>query len=79
MGIPEIEFLHVTHAVLLAQVQFVFTRFIGKVSDPFSIGRPRGIALLRAGGVCQVADVAMFDGDGQNFAVRLEDGARACR
>src|SRR5208337_5228505 len=58
-------------------MQRVLAGFIGKESNPLSIGGPSGIAVCDAWGISEVADVAVLDGNGENFAMRFKDGARA--
>src|SRR5262249_37403567 len=41
----EIYFSCITEPILRAQVQRVLTRLVGKVGDPFAVGRPGGIAV----------------------------------
>ena len=77
--IAELDFLHLTKAILLAHVQCVFPGLIGEIGNPFSIGGPRGIALGCPHCVGQVADVAMLHRHGQNLSMRFKHGPRACR
>ncbi len=71
----EIDFAHFTQAVLGAQVQRVFAGLIGKISDRFSVRRPGRAAVGDAGRIRDVANIALFRGNRENFAVSFEDGA----
>src|SRR5262245_3309327 len=75
----KLDLLYITCAHLIADVQFVFTGFIGEVSDPASIGRPRRTALHDSGGVCEIARVTFFGGYGEDLAASLKDSARSRR
>ena len=41
-------FVHAVEAVLIADVQGVFTGLVGKLRDAFPVGRPRRIAVGNA-------------------------------
>src|SRR5579863_1877998 len=58
-------------------MQSVLAGFIRKISDPLSVRRPSRIAVGHAGGIGDVANVALFGGNRKNFAVRFENGADA--
>src|SRR5262249_8094768 len=77
--IAKVDLLHFAHSLLIAQVQRVLSRFVGEVSDPSAVGRPGRIALGHAWGVSQVARVAFFSRDADDFAAGFEDRAGASR
>ncbi len=58
-------------------MQRVFAGFIGKEGNPLSVGGPRGIAIRDAWGIGEVADVAVLDGNRENFAVGFKYGTRS--
>ena len=64
-------------AGLVVQVELVLAGGVGEVGDGFAVGAPGGVALGHAGGLGQVARVALFGRDGEDFAMRLKDGAGA--
>ena len=64
-------------AGLVVQVELVLAGGVGEVGDGLAVRAPGGIALGDAGGLGQVAGVAFLGRDGEDFAVRLEDGAGA--
>ncbi len=47
--------------------------------DPLAVGLPGRIALGCVGGVGEIANITMLDGNGEDFAVRFKDGAGAGR
>jgi hypothetical protein len=77
-------FRQVDHAwcvdtALIAQVQPILARRVREIGDPASVGRPCGVALLDAGRLRDVADIAVFGRYRQDVAVRFEDGSHAGR
>ena len=64
-------------AGLIVQVELVLAGGVGEVGDGLAVRAPGGVALGYAGGLGQVAGVALLGRDGEDLAVRLEDGARA--
>ena len=73
--ISQPDLLHVTQSRLIHQMKRVFPGFVGKKRNPFSVWRPRWIALGNRCGPSQISDVALFRRDCQNFAASLEHGA----
>jgi hypothetical protein len=73
----EIDFADFTQTILGAQVQRVFAGLVGEISNGFSVGRPRRAAVGDAGRIRDVANISLFSGNGENFAVRFEHGAHA--
>jgi len=64
-------------AGLVAEVELVLAGGVGEVGEGLAVGRPGGVALSSGGGIGEVAGVAFFAGDGEDFAVRLKGGALA--
>jgi hypothetical protein len=64
-------------AGLVVEVELVFAGGVREVGDGLAVWGPGGVALGGARGARQVADVALFAGDGEDFAVRLKDGTGA--
>src|SRR5262249_10996919 len=69
------DLLRLAGAEGVAQVKLVLARFVREVRDPLAVGRPGRRALGGAGGLRQVANVAFFGRDGQDFAAGREHGA----
>ena len=75
----EIDLLDIAHAILAAQVQGIFAGFVGKVSDPLAVRRPRRVAFHHVCCVGQIARVAFFGRHADDLAARFKDGACARR
>src|SRR5262245_29702109 len=58
-------------------MELVFSAFIGEVRDGFSVRRPDRRSLVHAGGVGQVARIAFFSRNRDDFAAKFENGSRA--
>src|SRR5207237_1805174 len=63
-------------AVLVADVEQVLAAAVGEPGDRLPVGRPRRPALVRRGGVGQVAVVAFLARHGEDLAAELDGGAR---
>ena len=75
----EADLLHLAGSILVADMERILPAFVGKVCDCLSIGRPGRIALHHRRAVGEVALVALFSRDGEDFAMRLENCTRAGR
>ena len=62
---------------LVVQIKLVLAGGVREVGDGLAIRAPGGVALGHAGGLGEVAGVALFGRDGEDFAMRLKNGARA--
>ena len=60
-------------------MQGIFAGLVGEAGDPLAVRRPGRVAVGDGGRACQVADIALLGGNGEDFAVRLEYRARAVR
>ena len=74
--IAERDLLHFARTILVAHVQRVIARFVGKVRDALAIGRPAWLPLHHRRALGQVARVALFGRNGDDLAPRFEDCPR---
>src|SRR5207247_9721818 len=75
----EADLVHLAGSILVADMERILPSFVGKVCDCLSIGRPGRIALHHRRAVSEVARVALFSRDGEDFAMRLENCTRTGR
>ena len=75
----ELDLLRLALAVCGASMQLVLAALVGEVGDRLAVRRPGRVALVDAGGVGQVARVALLGGDGDDLAAELDRGPRAAR
>ena len=66
-------------AHLRAHEELVFARFVGEIGDEFAVRGPRGIQLVHAGTIGEVARASLFRGRRENIAASGEDRASARR
>ena len=60
--------LHFSEAILIANLQFIFTGLVGKICNPLPIWRPRWITVCNRGTVGQIANVALVRRKGEYLA-----------
>ena len=66
-------------ADLIADHQLVLAAGVRQPRDLGAVGRPDRAAIVRAGTLRQIAEVALLGRDGDDLAARAESGARASR
>ena len=59
-GLAEIDVARRAGTILITNLEFIFAGGIGKVGNPFAVGRPGRGTLGNAGSVGNVAGVALF-------------------
>ena len=74
-GLAEGQLADFAQAAGASQMQRVFARLVGEISDPLAVGRPRRVALRHAGGLGEVAGVPFLRGHRQNLPARFEHRA----
>src|SRR6185437_6814194 len=74
---PQTVLLGFAVSIRRAHAELILSTLVGEVGNGFPIWGPCGISFGGTSSIGQVANVAFFTGYGENFSVRLKDGASA--
>ena len=75
----KVDYCRRLEARLVVQIKLVFARRVAEVSDGLAVRTPRRVAFGHAGGLGQIARVALLCRHSEYLSVRLKDRASACR